>query len=162
MKLEEAKKIADKYLNILKPFCSRIEIAGSIRREKLEVKDIEIVAIPDYAFEVGGGFSSFCKEVKNWQKVKGEPTGKYTQRILPEGIKLDLFMATPENWGLIFAIRTGSAGFSHEILARSWVKAGYKSVNGMLTKNGEATEVKEEEDLFKLIGLPYVEPKLRI
>ena len=35
--------------------------------------------------------------------MKGEPTGKYTQRRLPEGLTLDLFMADANNWGLILA-----------------------------------------------------------
>jgi DNA polymerase/3'-5' exonuclease PolX len=81
MKLNEAKATAEKYQNLFKPYCSRIEIAGSSRREKPEVKDIEIVATP-------GDIESFAKEVNKLQKVKGEPTGKYTQRILPEGINL--------------------------------------------------------------------------
>ena len=41
MKLAKAKAIADKYVALLAPFCDRIEIAGSIRREKEEVGDIE-------------------------------------------------------------------------------------------------------------------------
>jgi len=154
MKIDEAKKIAKKYLNLLKPYCWRIEIAGSIRREKSEVKDIEIVAIP---LDLVG----FSTEVNELEKVKGNPTGKYTQRILPEGIKLDLFMANIRNWGLIFAIRTGSARYSHEILACGWVKRGYKSINGMLTKNGREIEVREEKDLFNLIGVAYVQPNQR-
>ncbi len=77
-------------------------------------------------------------------------------------IKIDLFMANERNWGNIFAIRTGSADFSHLVLACGWVKAGYKSVNGMLTKNGKEIECREEEDLFKLIGISFVEPRLRI
>jgi DNA polymerase/3'-5' exonuclease PolX len=154
MKIEEAKKIAKKYLNLLKPYCWRIEIAGSIRREKSEVKDIEIVAIP---LDLVG----FSNEVNKLEKVKGNPTGKYTQRILPEGIKLDLFMANIRNWGLIFAIRTGSARYSHKILACGWVKRGYKSINGMLTKNGREIEVREEKDLFNLIGVAYIQPNQR-
>jgi len=155
MKLQEAQEIAEKYLNIFKPYCQKIRIAGSIRREKPEVKDIEIVCIPQ-------DLTGFSVEVNKLQKVKGEPTGKYTQRILPEGIKLDLFMAKKENWGLIFAIRTGSADFSHKILACGWVKTGFKSKNGILTKNGQEIECREEEGLFKLIGVQFVEPKLRI
>ncbi len=156
MILEEAQKIAEKYLNLLKPFCSRIEIAGSIRRGKPEVKDIEIVCIPS-------DLNKFSEIVNKWEKVKGEPTGKYTQRILPEGIKLDLFMANEKNWGLIFAIRTGSADFSHKTLALGWVKQGFKSVNGMLIdKNGNEVILKEEKDLFNLIGIYFVEPKLRL
>ena len=154
MKIDEAKKIADKYVEILKPYCLRIEIAGSIRREKPEVGDIELIAIVK-------DIKEFSKEVNKLEKVKGNPTGKYTQRILPEGIKLDLFMANIRNWGLIFAIRTGSARYSHEILACGWVKRGYKSINGMLTKNGREIEVREEKDLFNLIGVAYVQPNQR-
>jgi len=154
MRLSEAKAIAEKYLRLLKPYCSRIEIAGSIRREKPEVKDIEIVAIP-------GDIKSFANEVNKLEKVKGEPTGKYTMRVLPEGIKLDLFIANKRNWGLIFAIRTGSADFSHNVLATGWVKKGYHSVNGMLIKDGKEVEVREEKDLFDLIGIPYMGPELR-
>ena len=154
MKIDEAKKIADKYVEILKPYCLRIEIAGSIRREKPEVGDIELIAIVK-------DIKEFSKEVNKLEKVKGNPTGKYTQRILPEGIKLDLFMANIRNWGLIFAIRTGSARYSHEILACGWVKRGYKSINGILTKNGREIEVREEKDLFNLIGVAYVQPNQR-
>ena len=154
MKNENAKRIAEKYLNILKPYCTRIEIAGSIRREKPEVGDIELIAIVK-------DIKEFSKEVNKLEKVKGNPTGKYTQRILPEGIKLDLFMANIRNWGLIFAIRTGSARYSHEILACGWVKRGYKSINGILTKNGREIEVREEKDLFNLIGVAYVQPNQR-
>ncbi len=154
MRLNEAKAIAEKYQNLFKPYCSRIEIAGSIRREKPEVGDIELIVIVK-------DLEGFSKEVNKLQKVKGEPTGKYTQRILPEGIKLDLFMANERNWGLIFAIRTGSAEFSHKVLARGWVRVGYKSINGMLVKDGREIEVREEKDLFDLIGIPYVEPKFR-
>lgn len=46
MQYLEAKKIADDVLEQIRPHCFRAEIAGSIRRLKPEVKDIEIVAIP--------------------------------------------------------------------------------------------------------------------
>ena len=70
-------------------------------------------------------------------------------------------MAKRRNWGLIFALRTGSAAYSHKILAGIWVRLGYKSVNGMLTKEGEDIEVHEEGDLFDLLGLDFVEPEYR-
>ena len=99
--------------------------------------------------------------VNRWQKVKGQLPCKYTQRILPEGIKLDLFFAEPENWGLILAVRTGSAGYSHQVLAKGWVKKGYKSINGYLTKEGRKYDVREEKDLFNRIGLPWCDPQFR-
>ena len=93
--------------------------------------------------------------------MKGELPCKYTQRILPEGIKLDLFFAERGNWGLIYAIRTGSADYSHKVLATEWVKRGYKSEDGYLTANGKQVEVYEEKDLFNRIGLAFIEPELR-
>jgi|SRR3990167_7667591 len=156
MKLSEAKVIADKYVEMLKPFCKRIEIAGSIRREKPEVGDIEIVCIRNTKY-----LRSFCNAVDTLRKVKGTPLGNYTQRILPEGIKLDLFMCYEVNWGLIYAIRTGSADYSHNVLATGWVKAGYNSDDGMLFKDHRHIPVYEEEDLFKLIGLKFVHPTKR-
>lgn len=41
-----ARAAADELLRLLAPTCDRIEVAGSIRRERPEVKDIELVAVP--------------------------------------------------------------------------------------------------------------------
>lgn len=161
MKISDALNIAESTKILLAPFCERIEIAGSIRRGKDEVKDIEIVAIPK-PYDIGLFDSGIATVVNKWQKVKGELPCKYTQRVLPEGIKLDLFFATKINWGLIYAIRTGSADYSHKVLATEWFKKGFKSVNGNLyTWDSKLVELKEEEDLFKLLNLPYLDPKYR-
>ncbi len=159
----EAKEIADKLISLLSPHCYRIEIAGSIRREKDIVGDVEICCIPK-PYQTGLFQDGIAEIVNQWQKVKGEleyGKTKYTQRILPEGIKLDLFFAEEGNWGLIFAIRTGSADYSHKVLANGWVKRGYKSEGGYLMQNGKTYEVREEKDLFERIGVEYVEPKHR-
>lgn len=161
MELQKALYIAQQVKAQLAPHCVRCEIAGSIRRKKSHVKDIEIVAIPK-PYEVGLFASGIATVVNQWEKVKGELPCKYTQRILPEGIKLDLFFATPENWGLIFAIRTGSAEYSHKVLASGWVAAGYKSEGGVLVnKSGQQVETREEKDLFRLAGVPYIDPEYR-
>lgn len=160
MRYEEAILIAEKVKALLSPHCERIEIAGSIRRKKPEVKDIEIVAIPK-PYETGLFEDGIATVVNQWEKVKGELPCKYTQRILPEGIKLDLFFAERGNWGLIYAIRTGSAEYSHKVLATAWVQRGYKSENGYLMQNGKVYETPEEKDLFTRIGVAYVEPEER-
>ena len=156
----EAFKIASAVLEQLKSCCIRAEIAGSVRRKKSEVGDIEIVAIPK-PFEIGLFQSGIATVVNQWEKVKGELPCKYTQRILPSGIKLDLFFAEEENFGYIFAMRTGSADYSHKVLANGWVREGFKSEGGYLVREGERYEVREEEDLFKLIGVRYVPPEDR-
>lgn len=160
MEYNKALEIAKKVKEQLAPHCERLEIAGSIRRKRSDVGDIEIVAIPK-PYDVGLFESGIATVVNQWEKVKGELPCKYTQRILPEGIKLDLFFAERDNWGNIFAIRTGSADFSYRVLATEWVSQGYQSKNGYLHKAGQRIALPEEEDLFKLLGIPYMEPEKR-
>lgn len=161
MNYNKAKSIADKYVNLFRPFCKRIEIAGSIRRKRPEVGDIEIVCIRD------------TRQLYQWKElidgfriIKGTAVGKYVQLNLKDGINLDLFMCFENNFGLIYAIRTGSAEYSHQVLAVGWNRAGYTSKEGVLypdEKNPlkEKIYIREEEELFKLIGIPYVEPEKR-
>lgn len=160
MEYNQALTIAQRVLEELRPHCLRCEIAGSIRRAKPEVKDIEIVAIPK-PYNTGLFADGIATVVEQWRKVKGELPCKYTQRILPEGIKLDLFFAEPGNWGLILAIRTGSADYSHNILADRWVKRGYHSIDGYIHKNGVKIETPEEADVFALCDLPWTLPIYR-
>jgi DNA polymerase/3'-5' exonuclease PolX len=166
--LAQATVIAEEVCAVLRSFCQRIEVAGSIRRRRETIGDVELVAIPKVVptgllgdeLTVDPGF---IDAVNKWPKVKGKPAGKYTQRWPPGGITLDLFMANTDNWGLIYAVRTGSADFSHQVLAVQWVKRGYKSVDGRLTRvrDGQVIPIREEADLFALLRIPYVEPWAR-
>jgi len=51
--------------------------------------------------------------------------------------------------------------YSHKILATGWVKLGYHSSRGILIKDGNEYPVREEIDLFDLLGLEWIEPKYR-
>lgn len=166
MELPHAQVLAEQVRAALAPFCDRIEIAGSIRRQRPLVRDIEIVCIPRQEpvglfDEITLANADFCRAVNAWQKVKGEAIGKYTQRILPGGVTLDLFIAHPNNWGLIFAIRTGNRYFSYKALACGWARAGYHSDGGMLYKDGKPIPIREERELFDLAGVPWTEPRNR-
>ena len=99
--------------------------------------------------------------VNNWKKIKGELPCKYTQRILPEGIKIDLFFAVPENWGSIFLIRTGDWEFSKKFVGSLIPKSGYMQKDGYIWKHGISIPTFEERELFKLVNVPYVEPTMR-
>ena len=161
MELHQAETIANDTVEQLRPHCERIEIAGSIRRRKPEVGDIEIVASPK-PYGTGLFESGIVTVVNQWPKVRGELPCRYTQRELPEGIKLDLFFADETTWGVVFAIRTGSAAFSHRVLAAGWVKQGYRSVEARLHgPDGRAVSTPEEEDVFRYAGVKWVPPEQR-
>jgi DNA polymerase/3'-5' exonuclease PolX len=166
MKHAQALILAEEALNALKPHCERILIAGSIRRMKPECKDIELVCIPRLVH--AGLFSDelevdpdFCAAVRRWPKVKGEPTGKYTQRVLPGGMKLDIFMVEADTWGWQLCLRTGSTGFNRDVVLKAMHQQGYASDKGSLWRHGQMIATLEETDVFRLLKLPWVEPWAR-
>jgi DNA polymerase/3'-5' exonuclease PolX len=77
-----------------------------------------------------------------------------------EQIKLDLFIAGADNFGIIYAIRTGSAEFTTALVTHA-KKVGVPSVDGYLTRDGERLATPEERDVFDLLNLEYVEPEQR-
>lgn len=168
MTLEEGLKAAQEAVDVIAPYCDRVVIAGSIRRRCPAVNDLEIVCIPRVE---GGGFfgdiptrsPEFVEAVNAWPAIRGKAEdGRYTRRIMPAGEELDLFITDPDRWGLILAIRTGSAEFSRRVLAGGWTSRGYHSDGGVLYDSaGHPTYIREEEHLFTLLGIPWVDPWLR-
>jgi DNA polymerase/3'-5' exonuclease PolX len=124
------------------------------------VGDIEIVCIRKEKLLFEPGIETILDQLP---KVRGDASnGKQAIRETPEGINLDCYFATKKNWGYIFAIRTGSSDFSHNTLAKSWVRNGYFGNGGTLFKGNQAIDIPEEADLFRICGLQYIEPERRI
>lgn len=175
--LREAERVAGYWIERLAPHCKRINIAGSIRRKCETVGDIEIVAVPKllpfetFAEDIRTARIVACKGFRNFSKAK------YLQFIDKwYNVQIDLFLATPETWGVIFAIRTGSAEFSHGLMNQA-NRFGLTSYKGRLTqqsnvirdKSGKPKamglsaplETPEETDVFRALKIQYVEPPMR-
>lgn len=135
MKYGQAHEIAIDILKRLEPLSTKIDIVGSVRREKAEVHDIELCVVPrlsqkkDLFGEVLGTerLHSFIKEVKCLGIIlKGKiEDGRMVQIRLPEDIVLDLFLPVESDYYRQVAIRTGSKDYSHKVLAVAWLKKGY-------------------------------------
>lgn len=169
MQLKQAQIIANKYLQKLMPYCERIEVAGSIRREKSDVKDIELICIPklvqtneDMFQPTYGRMPEFVQIVNSWTRIKGDPAeGKYCARQLPEGIQLDLFICSAENWGYQLALRTGPALFSKRMVNRLR-ECGYGCRNGNVYFRDSIHPIEDEREVYKLMREQYVPPKFRM
>lgn len=162
--LEEAEQIAQKYIERLAPICERIEIAGSIRRRKPEVGDIEIVAIPKPFVDIFGSENGYHDlTLPFWVNKNGR---RYKQFVLPEGINLDLFIVLPPaQWGVIFAICTGGAEFSRRLVThKSWgyLPPQYIVQDGAVkTLDGKVIPTPEEADFLALCGVAHIPPEER-
>lgn len=136
MKHDVALKVAEALVEHLRPACERIEIAGSIRRGKAEVKDIELVCVPDLTRVPRRAPLEFGKPVPPSYKteldrligemaaagdvsvdLKGDRMKKLYLRYA--GIHVDVFInLPPSQWGVQLAIRTGPADFSHWLVTQ--------------------------------------------
>lgn len=170
MLYEEAHALAEEVKAVLAEGCERIEIAGSLRRKKAEIGDIELVAIPKMApvaglFEANAGEISLLDEVvsAHYPVIKGGP--KYKQLNLGN-ILCDLFIQPdPATWGTNMMIRTGCAEFSQWMVTerqKGGALPGYMVVtDARLWAGGRLVETPEEEDFFHAIGLRWIPPEER-
>jgi len=183
MKLFQARTIAESLLVQMEPFCERIQIAGSIRRQCADVGDIEIVAIPKWIERpsIGNLFKTEMERVNllhewaltrarvQWIKTGTDDVipwtpkadGRYWRGVLPAtGMKLDVFLTEPARWGATLLVRTGSREFNKAMAAHA-TAVGKCFDRGALWQASTQLETREERDVFDLLGLQYIAPPHR-
>jgi len=167
MELKEAEKIALELRNMLAPVCQRIVVAGSIRRRKPQVRDIELLAIPKFV----DGIDQLDKEIgrlivegvlglrlnKRGHRAYGPKNKLLVHRA--SGIGLDVFSTDEQCWYVSLVVRTGGKATNQRIataaLRKGWQFHAYG--RGFTTPKGEWICLSEQE-VFEAVGLPYVPP----
>ena len=172
--LTEAQKISGEIIELLAPYCERIEVAGSVRRKMPEVGDLEIVCIPRRLLNLFGEPGDSVLDHRLIELIQSGyllPAGangdKYKKFILhPNGVQLDLFITDTECWGVIFTIRTGSADFSHRLVTQRFkgglLPSDLRVGEGRVWRGLEALNTPEEIDFFNVAEIKYIEPKDRL
>ncbi len=160
MELKEAQMRAEIIQAALAPYCSRIEIAGSIRRKKPFCRDIDIVLIPSNQGQILAVLTSFGK-------IKSG-AGKLINLVTETGQSVDIYIADNWTWATLLLIRTGSK--QHNIKLCSLAKQKGMMLHadgGGLTRPTRAIGEEEriawesEESIFEALGIPYKTPEER-
>lgn len=144
----EVRPFAERIVEELRPYCERIDIAGSLRRGCEFVSDIEIVCVPIVVeTKISNGRDLFGERsdvivenrvdqavnrlllTERWEprldKNEREAIGSRYKRLLVDGVPLDLFsVLPPASWAVVYAIRTGPAEFSKRLVTQQR-KGGY-------------------------------------
>jgi DNA polymerase (family 10) len=173
MRLEDAILLSQKVCGALQPFCERVEVAGSIRRGKVEVGDVDIVALPKagwypsaFGFDVEFSADTVWADMIPYVlKKKGLMVGVSGKELLrctfADGFQVDLYRARPETWGVILLVRTGSKEHNVKLCSIAQSKGLKLSASqGVLDKSG-VIACRTEESIFRALGLAYVEPQDR-
>lgn len=157
MTLAQASTIADEFVARLKnlPAVKNISIAGSLRRQKETVRDIDILVISDEPQQVMEAF------VKNplVKDILSEGTTKSSIRT-KDLVQVDCRVVNEDSFGAALLYFTGSKNFNIKI-RQLGIKKGLKINEYGAFKKGKSLGGKTENQMFKLLDMDYVEPELR-
>ena len=134
----------------------RVEVAGSIRRRKETVGDIDILVTTNKPNEVMDYFSGI--DLVDDVVVKG-PT-KSTVRLKENSIDVDLRAFEDEIFGSALMYFTGSKETNVE-LRRIAIAKGLKLSEYGIFKGEKLLAGRTEEEIFKTLEMEYIEPELR-
>ena len=157
--LHEAEDMALGVFNGLKecPEVNSLSIAGSLRRKKEIIKDIDILAASDQAERVMDCFVA----LPDVADIIGRGPTKASVR-LQKGIAVDLRVVSPEQYPYALHHFTGSK--EHNTKMRHTAKSlGLKMNEYGLFREADGSRIpcSNEEELFKALGMAYIPPELR-
>lgn len=174
---EDVYPIAKELCDALKPVCERLIVAGSFRRKRPLMKDLEILFVPKLAEERDGLFetkkvSLVDKLLEEWlrsgvlrkrENVNGGVAWGDKNKLAvhaASGLPVDFF-ATKEScfWNYL-ACRTGPKESNIRVATaarrKGWIWHPYE--RGFTTSSGRWIDAYSEKAVFALVGLPYLEP----
>ena len=156
--LGDALSLASEIVGRLKTLkeVERIEVAGSTRRRKETIGDIDILVISKNPSAV----MDFFVKMPNVDFVQGKGDTK-SSVTLKEGLDCDLRVLDEKSFGGALNYFTGSK--EHNIRLRQIaITKGWKlSEYGLFDKKNSQIAGKTEEELYKKLGMEYIEPEMR-
>ncbi len=139
------------------PEVSAAEAAGSLRRMKETVGDLDILAASTNAEPVMDAFVSRPDVVE----VLGHGSTKSSVEF-SNGLRAQLWVHPPERFGTALQYATGSK--DHNVGLREMaLDRGYSLSEHALTRMDNGTEIlcAREEDVYTTLGIPWIPPELR-
>jgi DNA polymerase/3'-5' exonuclease PolX len=154
-----AMEAAHKVLGVINPFCSKAYLAGSLRRGKEKVHDVDIVVnVTDYI-----GFKSAFKDLTLEKELwfdKNDLKRAKIIRFLYKAVPMDIYIAEPDgsNFEALFQMRTGSEKFNISLAVRAKkLKLKYQGGHGIY--DGEKRiDDGTEAGIFVALQLPNIPP----
>jgi DNA polymerase (family 10) len=156
--LKKAESTANKIISEMKKVkeVSNISVAGSVRRKKPLIRDIDLLASSETPEKVIDAFT----KIKGIDKVLAKGPTKAT--IMLNGIQADLRVLPEKSWGAGLFYFTGSKNYNIE-MRKLAIKKGLKlNEYGLFDKStGKMIAGKTEEDICRKLKVPYLKPEQR-
>lgn len=169
IRLDQALTAAQIVTDFLRPLpgIDRIEVAGSLRRCAETIGDVDILVTTDTAGS---------KEKQTPEQIIESFTGApFVERILAAGgtkgsaiirtettpVQVDVRVVPQESFGAAMQYFTGSK--AHNVHLREIaIRAGLKlNEYGLFDKNDKRVAGTDEQEIYKTLGLDFIDPRLR-
>ncbi len=137
------------------PDVIRSLVAGSLRRHRETIKDIDILVSASKTESIMDAFTTFHRVASVVARGKTK-----SSVMLESGINADLRVVTDEEFPFASAYFTGSKEHNTEMRGRA-KKMGYKLNEYGLFKGEERVACEDEAAIFGALGLDYIPPELR-
>lgn len=169
----EVKHIGDYIIQVIQTLApgNQAEIVGSYRRGRPDSGDIDILFtgqnvlkdVVNYLQQIGLLYHNFAHGEVSLHSTywNGYPQQRGILR------KIDIRYVPPESWATALLHSTGSDRFNVNLRNRALSMNMTLSEHGIYTfdpitrQKGTAIPVQSEEDIFRLLGIPYVPPEQR-
>jgi len=157
--LSKALQIGDGIVAALRahPASDRVELAGSARRQADSVKDLDLIATASEPRALLEAFAAL--DVVESSSTPGDNAARARTHT---GMSVDLRVVEPDQFGNLLQHFTGSQ--AHNVALReAAVRRGlHVSEYGVLDDaTGETHRCATEEEVYALLGLPWIPPELR-
>ena len=139
------------------PGTQAISLAGSIRRKKETIGDVDIIASSDYPEKI---INEFC-HLPEIDRILGKGPTK-SSIVLTSGVQVDLRVVDKNQYWAALVYFTGSK--THNIaLRRRALDRNWKLNEYGITSLGDGKKLagQTEQDLYRLLDLQYIEPEMR-
>jgi len=157
MTLAQAILVADEFVRPLEKLAEvkKISTAGSLRRQKETVGDIDILVVSDKPKKVMETFTRLpqVSDISAGGETKSSVRTK-------DDVQVDCRVVEQKSFGAALLYFTGSKNFNIK-LRQIAIRKGLKLNEYGIFRKEKFVSGKTEEEMFKALGMSYVEPELR-
>jgi DNA polymerase (family 10) len=153
MLLPEAEATFQKLSSYFSALGFSVGMAGSLRRGKSTIGDLDILATQPGAIEAAANCPGVAQVL--------EKGSKRTSLKLTDGVQVDVRLFAKEEYGAAMMYFTGSK--DHNIALRNLaIQKGWKlNEYGLFSKDGARLAGKSEDEIYEKLGMDYIPPELR-
>ncbi|MBI4354737.1 MAG: DNA polymerase/3'-5' exonuclease PolX [Candidatus Omnitrophica bacterium] len=139
------------------PGVKRVEVAGSLRRMKETIGDLDLLAASTQPLRVMKALTTapFCAQVLASGSTK-------SSIMTTDGVQVDVRVVAPESFGAAWQYFTGSKEHNvrlREMAVRRGLKINEYGVFRLAT--GARVAGRDEEDIYRALELPWIPPEIR-